>query len=184
MSLSELHQACKKGDSHKVTSILATSPHLVDQRDTSYYDYTGLHYACEKGHVECVNLLISSGADINIETSDGWTGLRLACYHNHHFLVIPLLSAGCHPDTGDSNNMSPLMIASSRGHVECVAALLTRKESIDLALTNTLTGWTALHWACCNNHLAVVRELLGLQAAPEVIAIKDKRGRTPLDCAR
>jgi serine/threonine-protein phosphatase 6 regulatory ankyrin repeat subunit B len=60
---------------------------------------TALHVAAQGGHLECVNLLIDSGADVTILDEENRTALMLAVKNNHADTAIALLKAGADPNT-------------------------------------------------------------------------------------
>lgn len=51
--------------------------------------------AVSQGRTEMVNMLIDSGADINVQDDEGSTALMCACEHGHTDIVKILLA---HPD--------------------------------------------------------------------------------------
>ncbi|CAG5133055.1 unnamed protein product [Candidula unifasciata] len=71
-------------------------------------------------------------------------------------------------------------IAERFREAACVGdlTLLTKLElqGVDLNSKNSMNGWTALHWACKRNHVAVVKYLLDRGADRN---IKNKDGHTP-----
>ena len=63
----------------------------IDDQDIG--GYTGLHWACQRGHMEVVHVLIKGNADVNIrsfERTEYNTPLHLACIF-HNARVIRLL---------------------------------------------------------------------------------------------
>ena len=57
---------------------------------------TPLHIACFVGNVECAELLLQAGADVNSADSDQWTPLHWAVEQNHHDVVRCLLTQKAH----------------------------------------------------------------------------------------
>lgn len=65
---------------------------------------TALHWAAAYGQLISAQLLIESGAEIDIEGSDGETPLLLAASGGHHDVVRYLLSEGANPNHVDHVN--------------------------------------------------------------------------------
>lgn len=80
----------------------------------------GLCWACQKGHVDVVGVLLKHGADVN--TSKG-APLRIACYQGHLDAVTALLDAGAEVD---AHRGAPLQMAASKGYLDIVEVLLSR----------------------------------------------------------
>jgi ankyrin repeat protein len=126
---------------------------------------TALHYAAYYGKTERIQLLIDSGADVNIRDIDdheglscGATPLNLAA--SSGFLANPvevidlLLAAGASPNIPDSNGNTPLMNAirihsSFISKFDCAARLV--EAGADLEIRNR-DGNTALMLALRSDH--------------------------------
>ncbi|VDH89965.1 Hypothetical predicted protein [Mytilus galloprovincialis] len=78
---------------------------------------TALMLAVSQGRTEMVNMLIDSGADINVQDDEGSTALMCACEHGHTDIVKILLA---HPDCdstlSDNDGCTALSIAMEAGH--------------------------------------------------------------------
>lgn len=46
------------------------------------WNRTALHYASEKGHIECIKLLLNTNADVNETDFNNFTALYWAVQHN------------------------------------------------------------------------------------------------------
>ena len=53
---------------------------------------TALHWACTNGFSDCVSVLLSGGADTNLQTSSGRTPLMLAARAGHDDIVEQLIT--------------------------------------------------------------------------------------------
>ena len=51
----------------------------VDVNCKDYLQQTALHYACQRGNIECVHLLLEFNADMLVPNSSGSTALHLVC---------------------------------------------------------------------------------------------------------
>ena len=74
----------------------------IDDQDIG--GYTGLHWACQRGHMEVVRVLIKGDADVNIrsfERTECQTSLHLACIFHNARIIRLLLEAGA--DAGIRN---------------------------------------------------------------------------------
>jgi len=54
-------------------------------------DFTPLHYACHRGNLEIVKILLSFGAEVSASSKNGVTCLHLACVSGNLDLVKYLL---------------------------------------------------------------------------------------------
>ena len=74
-------------------------------------DYTGstaVRFAANEGHCECVNVLINSGADVNVIANDGSTVLMRAAFSADVTCVKSVLKAGAHVNRIDNENRNAL----------------------------------------------------------------------------
>ena len=112
------------------------------------YGFTALILAVGKGHTEMVDLLIASGADLNLNHP-----LRTACrglvttYNTD--IVRSLIDAGADVNNGGDINYTPLMVAAGTANVEAVELLIQKGANVR-AVRNSRdseNGYTALNYA-------------------------------------
>lgn len=108
--------------------IAAMLPRKPDLTIRNRYGGNALIPACERGHVEAVKLLLSSGIDLDHVNDLGWTCLLeiviLGDGGTRHQQVAKLvLDAGANPSLADRDGVSPLSHARQRGQ-RAVAALI------------------------------------------------------------
>jgi len=80
-----------------------------------------LHIACERGFVECVQLLLDSGSDVNlINPISKMYSLFYACktFSQQHCDIIKLLGQYNVQEMVDNNGLTPLCVACSHGGVD------------------------------------------------------------------
>ena len=136
-----------------------TGAHIDDTDPITGYSL--IHYAIQSGAKglglddvagQCVAALIRKGADVN-----------LAATHTQ---------------------ITPLMLASAFGMPDTVQVLLKSTPSKGAVQLNSVSkawgGYTALHFAVAQSHVAVVEGLVKGLASP---VVRDSSGRTPLDLA-
>lgn len=83
----------------------------VDLTDNS--KRTPLSYACERGHLSTVKLLLKEGADPEAQDVNGITPIVVACKNGWRECVLEMLKNGASCDVG-------LVVAASCGHDEIV----------------------------------------------------------------
>jgi ankyrin repeat protein len=108
--------------------IAAMLPRKPDLTIRNRYGGNALIPACERGHVEAVKLLLTSGIDLDHVNDLGWTCLLeiviLGDGGTRHQQVAKLvLDAGANPSLADKDGVSPLSHARQRGQ-RAVAALI------------------------------------------------------------
>ncbi|KAH7055608.1 ankyrin repeat-containing domain protein [Macrophomina phaseolina] len=112
---------------------------------TGTFRSSPLHVAASFGKIEVAKLLISHGADLHAECSNGLTPLHFAIMKGRVQMVTTLLGAGASPKalTG-SLQFTPLHIACFSGRPDMVATLLRHGAYV---YTKDRNGETPLHWA-------------------------------------
>jgi serine/threonine-protein phosphatase 6 regulatory ankyrin repeat subunit B len=84
-----------------------------------------LHLAAESGSSVTVDLLLATGADVNLQDSDGWAPLHFEAENGHIVVTKKLLAAdGVDVDIASNAGVTPLWIASRNGHI-----VVTKKTS-------------------------------------------------------
>lgn len=104
---------CKEGNVENMINMLATKSSVdVNQKDD---DGMGLlHWACDRGYSEVVQMLIKFDADINIQDNDGQTPLHYASSCSHAHVVQVLLSCGADKSIEDFDNELPVDLADDK----------------------------------------------------------------------
>ena len=94
---------------------------------------TALIFAAERGHGQCVDLLINAGADVNTHGTNGSTGLILAVDNGHDDCVNSLIKAGaCVNDRqNDIFKSTALMCAVRGGDSNCVKLLISAGAGVN-----------------------------------------------------
>ena len=106
----------------------------MDAEDDS--DWSPLTIASSAGHTDCVNLLLSHGANSKSTTANGQTPLHYAASRARIPIITLLLNAGAPVSVQDSLGSTPLHRAASQGHTEAVRLLLDgRADPSYLGLT-------------------------------------------------
>lgn len=102
---------------------------------------TLLHYAAAAGDINTIRILISAGADPNLQRHDGWTPLHLAIDYDfvvatqdgHYPTTLPtvevLLLRGANDQVRDNHGDMPLDLV--RYHPEVVSVYASVRNSVD-----------------------------------------------------
>jgi ankyrin repeat protein len=157
-----------------------------------------LAVACERGHVEIVKLLIDAGGmalvfktargvgegDDEVQL-DGCTCLHIACQYGHLAVVKTLIQAGGEAllRKTRSDGTSCLHIACHQGHLAIVKTLVMAGGEALVLMTGCSRDFSCLHMACFLGRVPVVDFLLSLPCAGQLLALRDRSGRTPLEFA-
>ena len=113
---------------------------------------TALHLASRGGHVDVVRVLLSQGADVNVQNKDKSTLLHLASRVDRVEVVRVLLEHGADMEAKDRNNFTPIESATYGGHLEISRIYLERGiRSLDP---------TSLHRASLVGNVEAIRDLL------------------------
>lgn len=151
-----LHRAVRCGWYPMVKFLLENV--LQDQINTPKRDgATPLFLAAQEGHCGLVQLLITTGAALDLSDEDGISPLYIAAYQGHNDVVEILLEAGADPNQLGKDSTSPLYIASQEGYANIVEMLAERGADINAA---DREGTTPLLMAAQEGRTASVAVLL------------------------
>lgn len=112
--------------------------------------FTPLHYACHRGNLKILKLLVSYGGDVHATSKNGVTCLHLASVSGNLEVVKYLLDEhGCEVRVkSTASGSEPIHVAASAGHLHVVEYLVTvcrvspltedvnRENALTLAIKN------------------------------------------------
>lgn len=171
-------------NSFKVAKLLLENGAVVNVRrkpqnkEQTYYG-TPLHSAVKANAIECVQLLLAEGAEINPEESQGISPLHVAAEMGYLHCMNILLNSGCDPNlTLPDTSTTALHLAAEGGCSECISLLLHKGAKADVRNNK---GQTALHLAAHAHSVECVEMLLSKGICNPNSDDNDKR--TPLHSA-
>ena len=131
----------------------------ADVNTKNQWQQSPLHYACQKGALDVVKMLVEAGAGVRATDGDGDTCLHLAAKLGHIETVRYLVGLPeVELNQGDCCDFNALHYAVAEKRTDVVQVLIDAGS--DFARTSIRTGTTALHNACCNGALDIVKMLV------------------------
>ena len=123
-----------------------------DREDFPWNKYQSVKFHCPRKDVAswsvtvssavCAQLLVTSGADVNKTTENGWTALHLASLDGHLDIVKSLLKLGAKVNAQSAIRWTPLIAAIVGKHYQCVRTLLRAGADV-----NTIVRvWHSANW--------------------------------------
>ena len=88
---------------------------------------TALHQAAVDGNVECANVLVLNGADVNVQDCEGWTPLHAAAVEGHTEFVHFLLMANADPNIRSDDEETACDLAKKRMIRKMLSAAMNGK---------------------------------------------------------
>ena len=85
-------------------------------KEDDYQKHTALMVATQKEYIDCIDLLIEEGADVNVVDTDGHSALFRAVIKNKLQSFLPLLKAGSDVNIADHNKKTALIFAAAKGY--------------------------------------------------------------------
>jgi ankyrin repeat protein len=142
---------------HKGVVKLLLGNKSIDVDASNHSQFTALTSACEHGHTEIAESLLTAGANANFRTSEGQTALAEACSNGHVETAKLLLARGADIKARTDAGKTPLNLAAAVGQIEIVRLLLKKGADVQAA---DLDGGTALTEAARRGHAEIVKLLL------------------------
>ncbi|KAE9524030.1 hypothetical protein AGLY_015677 [Aphis glycines] len=140
---------------------------------------TALHCAASRGHVECVDgLLTLCGCEVDAVDSNSCSALFYAVTLGHADATEILLEHGANPDRQDGKGRTPAHCGAFKGQLETVRLLA--EHGANLWLRNSKGGYP-LHDAVRSGRKELVLWLISMR--PESVDYYDDDGKRPLHIA-
>ena len=170
-------------------------------------DFTALGFAAANGRDNCVSLLVSYNANVNMRDNSNHTALVYAVMNKHEACVSTLLEANADVNMQYNNRTLLHMAANTIGNGSCLRLLLEKKPNVEAKFEGDFTpifqctdidclqvlleygadinakctlGRTVMHYSCFNRPQEMVKLLLDKNA--DVNAC-DANKETPLHIA-
>lgn len=124
----EIHEAAATGDLDSLEEYLRSGKFDANLKDEEWGDRTALHWACARGYVECIRLLLDHGASGMARTDTGWTPAHMAAETGKLTALRALFAANIPIGLRDNYGDRPRRIAEMYGHTECVKFLEHSEE--------------------------------------------------------
>lgn len=127
-----IHEAAASGELEQVQAIIENAPGIID--DVSDHGFTPLGLATHFGNEDVVRFLLSKGADINIQSQNGYNvyPLHTAVGSGFENIAKMLVEAGAEVNVFQSSRTSPLHLASQNGNIELIILLLEHGASVEI----------------------------------------------------
>jgi len=157
-----IHKAAYKGDLEKVKEIIDRNPNQINVQDE--LDFTPLHLASSKGHIEIVEFLLNHGADMELEIFDGETPLMLAAQHARHRryeTIKTLLEHGAKVNHKDEVGRTALHYAAMNSGMDVMNLLISYGADVNAKEEFQITP---LHRAAMLNNIEATKALVEHEA--------------------
>lgn len=122
--------------------------------------YTGLHLAAHEGHLDDVNRLIASGADVDARDRAGRTPAHVAAFASHDDVVAALAKGGADMNALEDRVYDVLTIAAVANDPELVSLAMQVGNRPDL-VTSVYDGTALIAAAHLGHHDVVARLVAG-----------------------
>ena len=127
-----LHIICRNGHLECVELIVETSTVRVDLNLTNKKNQTALYLACEYGHRNIAEYLLTKAeCNPNVQDNDGNTPLHIICRNGHLErvkLIVETSTVRVDPNLTNRNKQTALYLACEYGHRNIAEYLLTKAE--------------------------------------------------------
>ncbi|XP_059149455.1 ankyrin repeat domain-containing protein 66-like [Physella acuta] len=127
----EIHEAASVGDFDSLEELIKSGKFDVNTGDEDWNRKTPLHWACQRGFVECIRLLLDNGAKGTVRTETGWTPAHCAAETGKVTALRALHAANIRVDKKDNYGCTPRRLAEIYGHHECVKFLIQAEQEIE-----------------------------------------------------
>ena len=168
----------KKHDVLQKMLDLGSDPNIKDSNG-----WSALHYACQLGDFESVEILVNIGATIDTYSNNKRIPLHLAAYRGYPNIVEFLLKSGSDPSYKDELGCTPLHLAAKKGHVKCLELMLSYDDELLYCLD--FRNWNILHYASFHGHKKAVRFIAKYDADYDFLqTMRNSQNKMPIEIVR
>ncbi|XP_017885030.1 serine/threonine-protein phosphatase 6 regulatory ankyrin repeat subunit A-like isoform X2 [Ceratina calcarata] len=164
-----LHLSCLAGHIEVCRKLLQADSRRIDSKDIG--GWTPLHCAAFKGSVDCLDLLLSSGANFRLTDNDNRLALHYAASQDHYLCVFTLIGFGSDANAQDIDGATPLHLAAAAKptdtNTSCVQYLLKHKADPHL---RDKRNFTTIHYAVAGGNQLALKALLEV-CPPEQLTV-------------
>merc|ERR1719354_116900 len=150
----DIYELINSSNLEKLKLHLNLNPEAI--RSLNAQGMNPLQVATCLGNQQIINVLISSGADLNARTARGFSSLHMAASYNHHKTLETLLENGSSVNCTNKDLQTPLHLACRRGHFVSVVVLLKHGADPDLCDSRNRN---AMDYAVSFNHEDIIHYL-------------------------
>ncbi len=121
------------------------------------------HYGNQQKLNKLLELLISQGADLNVQNANGWSPLMRTVRQKFSKAMQILLENGAEIEDKNNDNETALYIAVRGQNYEAIEALLQKKADVnftDHLNGHTTSGYSPLMCAVANNDIKTMEKLI------------------------
>lgn len=136
-----MHEAAKFDAADALQKIIFNGADINSKEDGK----TPLHIAAENGHINCVDLLIRVGANLDLRDNELRTALHNAIENGHTDVALLLIRSGADINLTDCCNETALHEVVVQANISILKALLTKR--VNFSTREHSQGLTALHVA-------------------------------------
>ena len=123
-AIKKLHEACKRGDTSKVSRILKEKKLKINQRDVR--GNSMIHHASRRNNLRMVSFLLGKSAIVNARDRAGNTALHYAASRGRIPMIKLLLRNGAAQNVANRNNDLPFHSAAISGRIKVAKYLMKR----------------------------------------------------------
>ncbi|XP_061743037.1 uveal autoantigen with coiled-coil domains and ankyrin repeats isoform X5 [Nerophis ophidion] len=167
-----LMKAVERGEVDKVAAVLGKKGIVPTKPDVE--GRSAFHLAATRGHLDCLNLILSHNPDVTATDATGKNALHLASRNGHSLCVQKLLQHNCPVGNVDLQGRTALHDAVMAGCSSSVKLLCDSGASVN---TSDFDGRTPLVLATQMCHPRICQLLLERGAN---ISVRDKQKKTAL----
>ena len=156
---------------------LGSDPNIKDSNG-----WSALHYACQLGDYESVEILIEKEAIIDAYSNNKRIPLHLASYRGFPNIVEFLLKNGSDPNYKDELGCTPLHLAAKKGNVKCIEILLNYDAEL---YSVDFRNWNILHYASFYGNKKAVRFISKYDADYDCLQkMRNSQNKFPIEIVR